>query len=145
MQRNCRLHRVMTVIFSGVYSYTGQGISLTSHTNHGVSDHRSLGCLFNNLLELTSKKHLWSAILAFVKGLYPHKGPVMRKSSAYHYDIIRNQRKTPITTRIFIIDLKLTAPGVLRKFPLWNMNTYLSKGRIGNGKCNGKVNITLTG
>ena len=57
-----------------------------SHNHHdGVSNHQPNDCLFNRLFRHRSKKHQFSASLAFVWGIHqwplncPHKGQVTRK------------------------------------------------------------------
>ena len=72
----------------------------STYERHGILNHWQLGCLFNRLLRLITKKHESSLLLAFVRGIhlysltkgvqvdYPHKGPILWKSFPCHYIIM---------------------------------------------------------
>ena len=60
-------------------------VTVTSNDRHGVSNYRSIQCLFNTLFRLTTKKYQRSALLSLCEGNPPvscgshHKRPITRK------------------------------------------------------------------
>ena len=78
-------------------------ITVTSNDRHGVSDYRSIECLFNSLLLLTTMKQQSSALLSLCAGYHrrlvesPHKGIVTRKMLPFDDVIMSSSHCGPPT------------------------------------------------
>ena len=65
---------------------------------NGISNHQPHDCLFNPIFRHRSKRHQFSASLAFLNGIHrwpvnsPHKGPVKRKVFSFDDVIIHKGR-----------------------------------------------------